>query len=139
MEELVRLDLPNILGSEKIAIENAVIHAKKIGFSRERIEDMKTAVAEACINAIEHGNKFSAEKKFIVTLEGNKNTLTIVVYDEGNGIDVTTIPKEISNENGYPKRRGYGVFLIRNLVDAYSFERVPGGGNNVKMTMHLNR
>jgi len=26
-----------------------------MGFSEDRIEDLKTAVAEACINAMEHG------------------------------------------------------------------------------------
>ena len=31
--------------------------ARLMGFSDERVEDLKTAVAEACINAIEHGNK----------------------------------------------------------------------------------
>ena len=28
-----------------------------LGFFPERIEDLKTAVAEACLNAMEHGNQ----------------------------------------------------------------------------------
>jgi len=34
-----------------------------MGFSDDRIEDLMTAVDEACINAIEHGNKENANVK----------------------------------------------------------------------------
>ena len=63
MEQLLELHLPNILGAEKEAIKQAVTIAEKMGFARDRIEDLKTALAEACINAIEHGNKFDENKK----------------------------------------------------------------------------
>ncbi|MBC8233261.1 ATP-binding protein [bacterium] len=39
-----------------------------MGFSEDRIEDLKTAVDEACINAIKHGNKENADVKVLVEL-----------------------------------------------------------------------
>ena len=139
MEQLVELQLPNILGAEKEAIEKAVSIAKKMGFGRDRIEDLKTALAEACINAIEHGNKFDKDKKFVVIMAADKNSLQVDVLDEGEGIDKKKIPQKRVNENGFPKRRGYGVFLISNLMDDFSFEKIPGGGNTVKMLIQLQR
>jgi serine/threonine-protein kinase RsbW len=139
MEQLVELQLPNTLGAEKLAIEKAVTVATEMGFTQDRIEDLKTALAEACINAIEHGNKFDENKKFAVTLAVDENTLQVVVHDEGNGIDQEKIPKKRVTENGFPKRRGYGVFLISRLMDEFSFEKIPGGGNSVKMLIQLNR
>ena len=109
-----------------------------MGFSRDRIEDLKTALAEACINAIEHGNKFDQNKKVVVTLAANDSSLQVIVHDEGEGIDPEKIPKKRVRENGFPCRRGYGVFLISNLVNEFSFNKIPGKGNNVTMLMHLN-
>lgn len=137
MEQLVELNLPNVLGAEKKAIEQAVTIAENMGFTKDRIEDLKTALGEACINAIEHGNKFDQNKKVRVTLAADNNSLQVVVHDEGDGIDPEKIPKKRVRDNGFPCRRGYGVFLITNLVNEFSYEKVPGRGNNVKMLMHL--
>ena len=52
----VEVRLPSRLGYEKVAMSTAAAVAKLMGFKPERVEDLKTAVAEACINAIEHGN-----------------------------------------------------------------------------------
>ena len=139
MERLVELQLPNILGSEKVAIKNAVIIAQKMGFSKDKIEDLKTALAEACINAIEHGNKFDTNTMVGVTFAADEASLQVIVHDNGNGIDPEKIPKKYVTENGMPKRRGYGVFLIRNLVNEFSFEKKPGEGNKVKMLIHLDK
>jgi serine/threonine-protein kinase RsbW len=133
------LQLPNILGSEKVAIEKAVAIAEKMGFSADRIEDLKTAIAEACINAIEHGNRFDKDTKVGITLAADENSLEVVIQDNGSGIDTAKIPQVRVDENGMPKRRGYGVFLIRNLVNEFSFEKKPGSTNEVRMLIHLNK
>ena len=139
MEQLVELKLPNILGSEKVAIEKAVTIAEKMGFSMDKIEDLKTAIAEACINAIEHGNKFAESTQVGITFASDDTSLQVVVHDEGDGIDPKKIPKDRIDKDGLPRRRGYGVFLISNLVNEFSIEKKPGKGNNVKMLIHLNR
>ena len=139
MEQLVELKLPNILGSEKVAIEKAVTIAEKMGFSMDKIEDLKTAIAEACINAIEHGNKFDENTQVGITFASDDTSLQVVVHDEGDGIDPKKIPKDRIDKDGMPRRRGYGVFLISNLVNEFSIEKQPGKGNNVKMLIHLNR
>jgi serine/threonine-protein kinase RsbW len=138
MEQLLELHLPNILGAEKEAIKKAVIIAENLGFARDRIEDLKTALAEACINAIEHGNKFDQNKKVRVTLAANNKSLEVIVHDEGEGIDPKKIPTKRVRDDGFPCRRGYGVFLMSNLMNEFYFEKNPGKGNNVKMLMHLN-
>jgi len=139
MEQLVELKLPNILGAEKVAIEKAANIAKKMGFSMDKIEDLKTAIAEACINAMEHGNKFDENTQVGITFASDDTSLQVVVHDEGDGIDPGKIPKKRIDSDGLPRRRGYGVFLISNLVNDFSTEYEPGKGNNVKMLIHLNK
>ena len=97
MEQLVELQLPSTLGSEKTAIEEAVTIATKMGFSKDRIEDLKTALAEACINAIEHGNKFDINSKVGITIASDDTALEVTIHDEGDGIDPEKIPKNRKN------------------------------------------
>ncbi len=137
MEKLVELHIPNIIGSEKAAIDKAAAIAREMGFSDDRVEDLKTAVSEACINAIEHGNKFDLNSKVGITLVTEETALKVTIHDEGDGIDPEKIPKTREESNGFPKRRGYGIFLIRNLVNEMTFASEPGKGNDVKMIIHL--
>ncbi len=46
-EHVHELHIPNKFGSEKIVMEQVATLAKKIGFTDNRIEDLKTAVSEA--------------------------------------------------------------------------------------------
>jgi len=137
MEKLVELHIPNTIGSEKAVIEKAAAIAREMGFSDDRVEDLKTAVSEACINAIEHGNKFDLNTKVGITLASDDTALEVTVHDEGDGIDSEKIPKTREEPNGFPKRRGYGMFLIKNLVNEMSYASEPGKGNDVKMIIHL--
>ena len=137
MGKLVEMHIPNILGSEKEAIKKAVSIARKMGFNDDRVEDLKTALAEACVNAIEHGNKFDINSKVGITIASDDTALEVTIHDEGDGIDPEKIPKKREEPNGFPIRRGYGIFLIRNLMNETTFASEPGKGNDVKMIMHL--
>ena len=64
----VEVRLPSRLGYEKVAMSTAAAVAKLMGFPEDRIEDLKTAVAEACINAIEHGNRLNEKLSVGVVL-----------------------------------------------------------------------
>ena len=52
----VELKIPSEPGFEKVAMRLAAEVAERMGFSPERIDDLRTAVSEACLNAIRHGN-----------------------------------------------------------------------------------
>ena len=53
----VKIVLPNILGYERIAMACSASFAQMNGLAADRIEDLKTIVAEAATNAMQHGNK----------------------------------------------------------------------------------
>jgi serine/threonine-protein kinase RsbW len=138
MKKVTEFELPNTLGSEKIAMEKISSIARSMGFKKERIEDLKTAIAEACINAMEHGNKFDQSAMVGVVLSTNDNELTVLVRDQGDGIDPDKIPREIFAEDGFPNLDcGLGMFLISNLANEFFYESKPGIGNEVKMLFYL--
>lgn len=140
MEKVTELQLPNTLGSEKIAMETVTSVAESMGFETERIEDLKTAIAEACTNAMEHGNKFNQNTTVGVVLTANDRALKILVRDHGNGIDPDQIPKTIITEDGFPTPDcRLGMYLISNLANEFFYENKPGIGNEVTMLFYLEK
>src|SRR5215470_459623 len=91
-ERKFELHVPSALGCEKVAIDFAAAVAKSMDFPGDRIEDLKTAVAEACINAIEHGNKLDAGMKVGISLTVAGGRLQVAVEDEGSGVGEVATP-----------------------------------------------
>ncbi|HLF91859.1 MAG TPA: ATP-binding protein [Planctomycetota bacterium] len=134
------LHVPSALGNEKVAMEFAASIAKQLDFPPDRIEDLKTAVAEACLNAIEHGNKLDESMKVGITLTvAPGGSLQVAIQDEGKGVGQVPTPNIESQVEGKTDPRGWGIFLIKNLMDEVSFESTPEGRNVVKMIIHLKK
>jgi serine/threonine-protein kinase RsbW len=66
----VELRVPSRMGYEKVAMGTAASVAKLMGFPDARIEDLKTAIAEACINAIERREASRPRARHEYRLEG---------------------------------------------------------------------
>ncbi len=138
-EKKLEIHIPNVFGSEKLAMDFAATEAKKMGLSVGRVEDLKTAVSEACLNAMEHGNKMDASMKVGVILNVEEMNLQVTVQDVGDEIGPVETPNIEDKIEGKSNRRGWGIFLIKNLVDEVKFESAPEGGNLVRMIIHLEK
>jgi len=133
----VEIFLPSTLGYEKVARSAAEAVAEEMGFSADRIEDLKTAVSEACMNAIEHGNLEDKGTSVTVLLTAANETLEITVADKG----LKAMPDQLP-EPGRPGQddegsRGWGMFFIEQLVDKMEITKLPQGGNQVRMVIYL--
>jgi serine/threonine-protein kinase RsbW len=136
--QTVELNLPSKVGYERVVIGGLAAFAKSIGFSSSRIEDLKTSVAEACINAMQHGNKGKPEARVLVAISFQENTLRISVYDEGDGFK--TEPKDPNIERiieNLDPPVGFGVFLMKRLMDKVEFNRTSNHRHEVRMMMRL--
>ena len=115
---VVELILPNAIGHERVAMATLASFAKMHGYSLARIEDLKTVVAEAAVNAMEHGNKGQADAVVNIVFHYGDDAIQIMVADQGAGIkedfpqpDIEKIVREIDPPVGF------GVYLIRQLAD----------------------
>ncbi|MGC2475979.1 MAG: ATP-binding protein [Candidatus Sulfotelmatobacter sp.] len=137
---VIELNLPSRLGCEKVAMDAAASVAKLMGFDEERVEDLKTAVAVACINAMEHGNKLDEALSVGVILSMGANSLEVRVVDNGSGAFVTKTTPDIDKKmQGEESSRGMGMFLIQALVDEAEWVRSPLFGSYTRMVIHLNK
>ena len=134
----VEVSLPSRLGYERIAMDCSASFAKMAGFAPQRIEDLKTAVAEACLNAIEHGNKNHPDTRVLVTMNFKDDRFSVSVKDGGNGISRlprdSTVMRRIEN---LEPPKGLGIYLIKQLVDEVEFNNMTKDGHTVKMVIKL--
>jgi serine/threonine-protein kinase RsbW len=134
----IELRLPSRLGFEKIAMNTAASVAHLMGFSDERIEDLKTAVAEACINAMEHGNKLDDTLCVGVVLSMGADSLEVKVIDTGKGPQGHAIAPDIDKKmHEEQDARGMGMFLIESLVDEVEWVSSAPSGSYARMVIHL--
>ena len=133
-DHTIELILPNVIGYERIAMGCLSSFAQSVGFKQERIEDLKTAVAEACINAVQHGNKDHPDAKVIVTMKFENGAFNIAVMDKGGGFpELPTDPNIEKIIDDQESATGFGVFLIKKLVDHVEFNEMTNQGHVVRM------
>jgi serine/threonine-protein kinase RsbW len=135
MSDSYRLEIPSdpkeIMAVEKFLEEiNGKLRLDEMKFNK-----LLVATTEAVNNGIIHGNKRDHTKKVILRVDVNSTTMTVRVRDQGNGVDVASIPDPLAEEN-LLRENGRGVFLIRSLMSSVGFERFNDGWE-VTMKMEL--
>lgn len=135
----VKLSLPSVVGYERIAMGCSETFAKNLGFRPERIDDLKTAVAEACLNAMKYGNKGQTDARVIVVMNYDDDAFQVEVWDKGNGIAQFPGDPDIDRIiNNLDPIFGFGLFLIKNLVDKVEFNKIESQGHVVRMIVKKN-
>lgn len=134
----MEISLPSELGYEVIARDAIASFAHNLGFSYDRIDDMKTALSEACINAIEHGNLLEPDLRVDIICTYEHGQLLIEVHDHGlkhhkPDKTIRTIEEKLA---GLGPMRGMGLMLIQALADESHFIDKPRGGNCLCLTWH---
>jgi serine/threonine-protein kinase RsbW len=129
------------MGYEKVAMGAAAAVARLVGFREDRIEDLKTAVAEACINAIEHGNRNNEKRSVGVVLSTGGGALEVKVIDDGTGMRKQPAKPDIDRKmHGEEDPRGMGMFLIQALVDEAEWVTGSDGKSSyVRLVIRLDK
>lgn len=139
---VVELKIPSELGYEKIAREAVATVAHRLNFSEEKIEDIKTAISEACTNAIRYGSGSDSRMKVVVILTADDQKLDILIKDPGaSGVppEIINIPDINGMVEGKQRLGGMGLYIIRELVDEAGF--IESGeeeddGNQFRMVIY---
>jgi anti-sigma regulatory factor (Ser/Thr protein kinase) len=135
-ETTIEVILPNQIGYERIAMASSASFAKMFGYSPARIEDLKTVVAEAAVNAMQHGNKGRPDGRVTIQMNLKDDTIYITVTDDGEGIknihpkpDIDRIIDKLDPPTGF------GTFLIKQLVNDVDFNVRTEKGHGLRMAI----
>ena len=139
-EQTIEVNLPSKSGYERIAMACSASFAKVAGIVPDRIEDLKSAVAEACVNAMQHGNKWRPEARVVANMNFRDNSFIVSVLDQGDGMpEIPEYPGIVNIIEKNESPRGLGVFLIRQLVDLVKFNQMTPEGHMVTMEIKLSK
>lgn len=107
-------------GNERLALARVAAAVADVGLSDAQVERLKTAVAEATMNAIEHGNHYQAELAVELLVAQLDDGVAVSITDKGGDAAMGT-PVELPDLDkklvGLQSPRGWGLFLIRSMVD----------------------
>lgn len=116
---LAELSIASEPGNERQAMEQVAHAVQELNLPQRRLDQLKTAVAEATMNAMEHGNNYQPDVPVTIQVLSSATTLSVRISDKGNGqpIDVSQAPDIEAKLAELQSPRGWGLFLIKNLVD----------------------
>jgi len=133
-QEVVSVDtlLDSTLESVDLAEQMTMEAARQAGLSEDEQHEISMAVRETVVNAVVHGNRYSAHKKVHFRISTAPGRLTITVGDQGNGFDLSAVPDPLAEEN-LLHQSGRGLLLIRAFADDFSMRRRAEGGTEVRL------
>ncbi|MBK8902392.1 MAG: SpoIIE family protein phosphatase [Anaerolineaceae bacterium] len=114
----IEFEIPSAPGNERLAMEQVAQVVAGL-LPEGRLQKLKTAVAEATMNAMEHGNKYDPDKPARLKVFVAEASIRVTITDEGGGPPAKTAdsPNLEAKLAGDQSPRGWGLFLIQNMVD----------------------
>ena len=119
----INIQIASILGEEKKVLTKLEQILLCSGCTENDIMDIKTAVAEACLNAIEHGNRLIPERIVDIHIQIMEDRVIIEVCDQGEGAKLQSL--SCNDETNAEELRGWGLLFIDRLVDAWGYFYKP--------------
>ena len=126
-------------GNERLALEQVAATVASLGLAPARLRRLETAVAEATMNAMEHGNSYRADRPVTVRVLRRADQVRVEVADLGGDRPApgeAEVPDLEAKLAGLQRPRGWGLFLIKNMVDE-ARETSDGERHTVELVMHL--
>lgn len=134
----VSLTLPMLPDMEIAASKTATAMAEFMQMSSDRIDEVRMAVVEACINSFEHSR--ASDRRVFMTFsvlgDAEPESLQIELKDSGVGFDPGAVAKPTIEEKLKAERkRGWGLQIIQGLMD--DVEIISSAeGTRIVMTKH---
>lgn len=96
----------------------------ELGWEPELLDDLKTAVTEACNNAVVHAYRDQGGR-VVVRLDADEPWIEVIVCDQGQGLRGVSISED---------HLRIGLPVISSLADRVEFLSPPQGGTEVRMS-----
>ncbi len=117
----VSMSIPVAPEMEIVATAQAAALGEYVGLSRDKIDEVKLALVEACINAFEHAD--CRDEQLHLTFRMGKEAhgrewLEVEVLDKGKGFDHGSVEQpNLQKSFASHRKRGWGLQIIKSLMD----------------------
>jgi serine phosphatase RsbU (regulator of sigma subunit)/anti-sigma regulatory factor (Ser/Thr protein kinase) len=125
-------------GNERIVMQQVADAVEGLNLSPLALERLKTAVSEATMNAIEHGNHNQPDLPVEIRVVIRESRLSVAITDQGGDdmIPIMETPDLDLKLAGLQSPRGWGLFLIENMVDELH-QSSAGGQHTLELIIYL--
>lgn len=136
--EIIQIDLPataKYLSVLSACIAEMLARVEGIEQRESLTYTIQLAAHEACANIVDHAYTGAGEQRIVVvlTLLEQPRRFMIDMYDNGESFDLERTSAPTFEE---PQVRGYGLYIIRSLMDEVSYQPAPGN-NHWCLMKHL--
>lgn len=135
----IRLLLPMAPDMEMVASQAATAVAEWARMSADKVDEVRMAVVEACINAFEHSHAVDKVLELTFTVLGiaEPETLCVTVRDHGVGFAPECVEDPcIETKLKAERKRGWGIKIIRGLMDDV---KIQSGADGTTVVMCKSR
>jgi anti-sigma regulatory factor (Ser/Thr protein kinase) len=138
VHQTVEFEVPSAEGNERLALQQVSAIVGELGMSESRLRKLETAVGEATMNAMEHGNRYRADLPVTVRVMTEPDRVRVQIVDNGGARPdrETEVPDLEAKLAGLQRPRGWGLFLITNMVDE-AHETTDGDEHMLELVMAL--
>ena len=126
----VSLTLPMLPDMEIAASKTATAMAEFMEMSSDKIDEVRMAVVEACINSFEHSSADDRKvyMTFVVRGDGEPERLEITIRDTGVGFEPKSVEEpRIEEKLKATRKRGWGLKIIDGLMDEVEIQSSTSG------------
>jgi len=126
--ELDAFSVEGAEGNERAAMRRVAQAVAELGLTPEGVERLKTGVAETVMNAIEYGSQNDPSVPVDIRVTTDERHLRVAVTDRGRSGPIPEVepPDLTAKLEGRQKPRGWGLFLIKHMVDELDISSADG-------------
>ena len=124
----INLTIPIIPDMEVAATNTAEAVLRFMAFDTDKIDEVKHALIEGCINAFEHSQ--SQDGNVYIKFVMQEDELVVVIQDFGHGFEVEGVEKpKLDQKLGVAGayKRGWGLMMMESLMDTVSIDSNQSG------------
>ena len=124
----INLTIPIIPDMEVAATNTAEAVLRFMAFDTDKIDEVKHALIEGCINAFEHSQ--SQDGNVYIKFVMQEDELVVIIQDFGHGFEVEGVEKpELDRKLGVAGsyKRGWWLMMMESLMDTVSIDSNQSG------------
>jgi serine phosphatase RsbU (regulator of sigma subunit)/anti-sigma regulatory factor (Ser/Thr protein kinase) len=127
-EPLIAFTVEGAIGNERAAMQRVAEAVAPLALEPARLERLKTAVAETVMNAIEYGSQGDPAVPVDIRVDADETAIHVRVTDRAlsGPVPDAEMPDLDAKLEGRQKPRGWGLFLIRHMVDGMDVHAEDG-------------
>jgi len=132
VEQVLNSTLESVDAAEEAVLKDA----EGLGFDEDDLHKIGISVRECMVNAVAHGNRYHAKKKVHLLISRKPDRLEVVIGDEGEGFEMSSLPDPLADEN-LLRHSGRGLLLIQAFMDEFQIRPRQPQGTEVKMVKYV--